>query len=226
MTKVGTRGQDKRLWIAGGAVLAVLIVLIGWFVVIDPQLSAASSTRDQADSARTQNLVLEAKNSRLEEQNNDAAALRAGLAAALAELPTDGGLPEFTRQLSAQATATSVVLSSVVVGTATPVEDAADTAVPGTTTDAVTTATPASGLVQMTVSLAATGLAADLQAFLHEIQVTGPRRALVTSTQLTPSSDDPIGIDGPCTLNLTLNIFSAPVSATDQAALDKLLSGN
>jgi hypothetical protein len=215
MTKVGARGQDKRLWIAGGAGLAVLIVLIGWFVVIDPQLSAASSTLDQADSARTQNLVLEAKNSRLEEQNNDAAALRAGLAAALAELPTDGGLPEFTRQLSAQATATSVVLSSVVVGTATPVEDAADTAVPGTTTDAVTTATPASGLVQMTVSLAATGL-----------QFTGPRRALVTSTQLTPLADDPIGIDGPCTLNLTLNIFSAPVSPTDQAALDKLLSGN
>jgi hypothetical protein len=169
---------------------------------------------------------LEAKNSRLEEQNNDAAALRAGLAAALAELPTDGGLPEFTRQLSAQATATSVVLSSVVVGTAIPVQDTGGTAVPGTTTDAVTTATPSSGLVQMTVSLAATGLAADLQAFLHEIQVTGPRRALVTSTQLTPSSDDPIGIDGPCTLNLTLNIFSAPVSATDQAALDKLLSGN
>ena len=63
--KMGARAQDKRLWLGGGAVLAVLIVLIGWFVVIDPELSAASSTRDQADSAQLQNMVLEAKNSTL-----------------------------------------------------------------------------------------------------------------------------------------------------------------
>ena len=37
----------------------------------------------------------------------------------------------------------------------------------------------------MTITVAATGLGADLQAFLREIQVTGPRRALVTASQLT-----------------------------------------
>ena len=46
---MSARAQDKRLWLGGGAVAAVLIVLIGWFVVIDPELSAATATREQAD---------------------------------------------------------------------------------------------------------------------------------------------------------------------------------
>ena len=112
-------GQDKRLWLSGGAIAAVLIVLIGWFLVIEPELSAASSNKEQAENEQTQNVVLENKNGRLKAQNDDAATLRAGLAAALAELPYDSGLPEFTRQLSAQATECSVVLSSVVVGIVT-----------------------------------------------------------------------------------------------------------
>ena len=40
------RTQDKRLWLGGGAVLAVLIVMIGWFGVIGPELSAAASTTE------------------------------------------------------------------------------------------------------------------------------------------------------------------------------------
>src|SRR5664279_364583 len=136
---MSARAQNKRLWLGGGAVMAVLIVLIGWFGVIHPQLSAASSTQDQADSVRMQNIVLQAKNTKLKVQNDNVAALRASLAAALAELPSDGGLPALTRQLSAQATANSVVLTSVIVGTATPVDGAV--AATGTTPDTGTTTT-------------------------------------------------------------------------------------
>jgi len=227
---MSARAQNKRLWLGGGAVVAVLIVLIGWFGVINPQLSAASSTQDQADSVRMQNIVLQAKNTKLKVQNDNVAALRASLAAALAELPSDGGLPALTRQLSAQATANSVVLTSVIVGTATPVDGAV--AATGTTPDTGTTTTtgatpaPSTGLVQITITVAATGLGSNELAFLRAIQVTGPRRALVTASQLAPSGGSAAaGIDGPCTLTLTLNIFSAPLSPTAQAALEKLLGG-
>ncbi len=213
--------QDKRLWFAGGATLAVVLVLIGWFGLIQPELSAASATRELTHAARLQNAVLEAKNAELKAQN-DAPALRAGLVSALAELPSDGGLPAFTRQLSAQATATSVVLSSVVVGMATPVAGTSDdpTGDDGSTSDAEPDA-----LVQLTISVTATGLGPDLQAFVREVQVTGPRRALVTESQLTPLGDSRGGgVEGPSTLNLTLDIFAAPLSPDDQAALEKLLS--
>lgn len=229
------RIQSKRLWLAGGAVLAVVIVLIGWFGVIGPELSAAAATRDQAETAQMQNVSLQAKNAKLKAQNDDVAALRQSLADALAALPSDGGLPEFTRQVSAQATSTSTVLTSIVVGPAAPVTQPAVATASGNT-DAGTTATStaptsdaAAGLLQMEVTLTATGLGPDLQAFLNEIQTTGPRRALVNAVQLVPvgetggSGGD---IKGSSTLNLSLIIFTAPLTPDAQAALEKLLSGN
>ena len=219
--------QNKRLWLAAGATVAIVTVLVGWFGVIQPELSAASATRDLVDSTQLQNTVLEAKNGRLKALN-DAAELRAGLVGALAELPSDGGVPAFTRQLSAQATATSVELTSVIVGAPTPfAAESGANADTGDTTDTGTTSTSDASpdaLVQMTISVTAIGAGKDLQAFVREVQQTGPRRALVTESQLTQSEDGKRGIDGRSTLTLTLNIFAAPLSPVDRAALEKLLS--
>ncbi|MEP6559787.1 MAG: hypothetical protein ABJD68_01765 [Nakamurella sp.] len=240
MTKVGTgRTRNKRLWLGGGALVALLVVLIGWFVVIEPQLSAAESAKNLTESVRQQNVVLATKNTKLKEQNDNIATLRADLTAALAELPSDGGLPEFTRQISAQATASSVVLSSIVVGAATAVAEpatAASTGGPdsagtgsGSTANSGTASTAgadsSSGLVQMTITVTGTGLGADNLTFLQAIQQTGPRRALVTTSQLAPADGSNGDITGPCTLTLTLTIFSAPLAPADQVALEKLLSG-
>jgi len=226
--------QDKRVWLGGGAVFAVLILLIGWFFVIDPELSAAASTRDEAESAQAQNVVMDAKNNALQAQQENIASLQANLQDLSAGLPADDGLPAFTRQLSEQA-GTSVVLTSIIVGAVGPVAAAVpatestgeteNTSEAGTT--AVPDATPAASttLVQMTITVAAAGLGDDLVAFVQKIQ-TGPRRVLVTDSQLTPSGDAGAGIAGQCTMNMTLTIFSAPQSPEAEAALAELLSGN
>jgi len=248
VSKIGVRWtQNKQLWLGGGALVAVLVVLIGWFLVIEPQLSAASSTTDLTQSIQTQNLVLEASNTKLKVQNDAIATLRADLAAALAELPSDGGLAEFTRQISAQATAASVVLNSVVVGAGTPVAaptadagstepgstdtgsgaagttDTAESADSGTSTSAGSGT--AADMVEMTITVSTTGLGGDNVAFLRAVGVTGPRRALVTASQLAPADSSDAGISGTSTLTLTLTIFSAPLPPADQAALKKLVSG-
>ena len=229
---MSTRLQDKRLWLGGGTAVAVMIVLIGWFLVIDPELSAAATTRAETEAAQAQNVLMGAKNDTLKAQNDNVAALRTSLEELLAALPSDDGLPAFTRQLSEQA-GPSVVLTSIVVGAVAPV--AAEVAATGitpaieTTTEAGTTtgATPqtSTDLLQVTITVAATGLGSDLLTFLQRIQ-TGPRRVLVTGSQLTPSGDAEAGIDGQCSLSLTLTIFSAPMSPEAQAALTELLSGN
>jgi hypothetical protein len=220
---VSARTQDKRLWLFSGAIVALLIVLLGWFFVIHPELTAASSNRDQAESARTQNIALEGKNNKLKAQNDDAAALRAGLAAALAELPYDSGLPEFTRQVSAQATEHSMVLSSIVVGDTLPVVGPTGDAVESTaaTTDAATS------LVAIPITVVATGLSSNQLAFLTALQVTGPRRALVTAVQIAPpSGGEAVGGDAESTMTLQLTVFSAPLTPAAQAELEKLLSGS
>ena len=233
---MSSRIQDKRLWLGGGAAIAVLIVVAGWFFVINPELTAAASYRDQTDAAAQQNAVLQAKNAKLMIENGQAATLREGLAASLAELPFDSGLPEFTRQVSAQATASSVALTSVVVGGAAAVppaagDVAATTAAAATDAATTTAATPTAaaattGLVAIPITLVATGLGSDLTAFITAIQVDGPRRALVTDSQMAPAGGDAAaGIQGNSTLTLQLTIFSNPLSPDAQAALEKLLSG-
>lgn len=219
--------------------VTVLILLVAWFGFINPQLSSTASLREQADLAQQQNDVLQAKNNKLKKENDNVASLRTGLAAALAALPSDGGLPDFTRQLSAQATANSVTLTSVIVGAVTPVAAAAAGAAPAAAATDASSAVPTpaaapagvkplastSSLVQIPVSLVASGLGKNDIAFLKAIQVTGPRRALVTAVQLAPSGGAATGIDGPCTLTLTLTVFSAPLTSDAQAALQKLLTG-
>jgi hypothetical protein len=228
------RPQNRRLWLGGGAVVAVLILLVAWFGFISPELASTASIHDQAAAAQSQNEVLQLKNQRLKSQNDSAAGLRADLAAELKALPSESGLPAFTRQLSAEATANSVTLTSVVVGAVAPVGAAAGQSAAAAASAATSVATTASvtpvastgSLVQIPVTVIATGLGKNDIAFLKAIQVIGPRRALVTASQLAPiGSGAATGVNGPCTLTLTLTIFSAPLTPAAQADLQKLISG-
>ncbi|MGH8961818.1 MAG: hypothetical protein ACRDWT_11625, partial [Jatrophihabitantaceae bacterium] len=70
--------QDKRVWLGGGAVAAVLVAAASWFFVINPELSSADSLRSQADAANQQNLVTQAKVTSLEAKTKDLSKLTAG----------------------------------------------------------------------------------------------------------------------------------------------------
>lgn len=240
-----SRSQDKRLWLGGGAALAVLILLVSWFGAISPQRSKAAATRTDTEAAALHNGTLDAANAKLKAQNDKVAVLRAQLRAALTALPFDSGLPAFTRQLSQQASQNRVALTSVVVGAAAAAVPSAGTAAttPATagaaagttpaaapTTAAGTAGVPAgapgaasTALVSIPVSLVSTGIGADQAAFLKEIQAPASRRALVSAVQLSPISGKTN--DGRTTMTLQLTVFSAPLGKAGQAALEKLLSG-
>jgi hypothetical protein len=243
---VTTRLQDKRVWLAGGAAAALIVMAIGWVAVINPQLSSTHTLRGQADSARAQNTVLTATVAKLKRQNDNVGQLKATLRAALAGLPFDTGLPAFTRQLADQATQARVTLSSITVGSAT--STGGTTA--GTTTSAGTTTGPtpaatgapaptapastapapaaagsATAVMAIPITLLSKGTNAHEMAFLKAIQVGGPRRALVASTILAgDSTGGRPSIDTSSTMTIQLSIFSAPLDAAGRAALAKLLS--
>ncbi len=227
--------QSKRFWLAGGAALALLIVVIGWVGVISPQLSSAKTLRESADSARTQNSVLAVKTAKLKKQNDNVGQLKTTLRTALAALPFDGGLPTFTRQLATQATQNKVVLSSITIGAATstaagttptaatPTAATPATTAPTTTTGAVpSTAAAPTAVMTIPVTLLCKGSSTNRLAFLRAIQVGGPRRALVTAT--TVAGAGTVSVDKSATMTIQLSVFSTPMSAAARAQLAKLLS--
>lgn len=218
------RWQDKRVWLGGGALVAVLIAVASWFAVIHPQLSSAASLRTQAAEADAQNSLALVKVATLRNQAKDLGSLTAALTSALEALPPTSGLPAFTRQLSAQAKTSHVTVSGISIGSVNVTGSA------GATTTAPSNAAPTSaagGLYAIPVTITSSGRLAGELAFLTAIQTVGPRRALVTSTQFAPGSGaKEASIDGSATVTVQLSVFSAPLNPAQAAQLQKLLHGD
>jgi hypothetical protein len=205
--------QDKRVWLGGGALVAVLIAVVSWFMVISPELSSANSLRSQATDADFQNSLTQSKVSKLKLQADHPGRLTASLETALNALPKASGLPAFTRQLNAQAAATDVRVASIVIGAialANPTTPAAS--VPATTPGStVVPATAAGSVFAIPVTVVSTGNLIRQLMFLEAVQALGPRRALVTSTQFAPAGNNQTApIDRAAQLTVQLTVFSAP----------------
>lgn len=214
-----THLQSRRFWLGGGVAAAVLIVLAGWLAVISPQLSSTGSLKDQTAAVQQQNAVLQAKTVALKRQDVKRGALTLSLRKAVVGLPSDSALTTFTRQIAAQAKANHVSLTSVTVGSAAATSPGA--------TSAGSTANAAGTTMAIPITLVSSGLGAGQLGFLKDLQITGPRRALVTSTQTTPTAGTTkASISGPCTMTTQLTIFTTPLTAQAQAQLQKLLHGD
>ncbi|MDQ1733274.1 MAG: hypothetical protein QOK10_3433 [Pseudonocardiales bacterium] len=214
-----TRSNADRLWIMGGAVAALLLVALAWFFAVSPELSSASSLKSQTADAQTQNITLQAKIRKLQDDNQKMATIQASLADARKALPVDAGLAAFTRQLVAAGVQNGVTVVSV--SASTPILPTAKT---GAAAPAAGKSTSAAGqLYAIPVTLTAKGAPANELKFLAALQGTGKRAALIVSTQL--SADTTARANGnSIQMSVQLQVFVAPQSPADQAALDKLLS--
>jgi hypothetical protein len=242
---VNLSNRDSRFWLIAGAVVALLVLAIGWEFFISPERDSAASLRSEAANAQVQNATTATQVAKLARLDQNKAQLVDQLQEALDGLPSDSGLSDFTDQVNAQARAHHVTLSSVAVGgftvPAAPV--AADTsagtdtsgsdttAAAGDTTDPAAAAPAATGglpanVVSISVTLISTGSASDQLAFLHDLRVAGPRRALVTATQMgVPATAGTVSVDGSSTMTVQLTVFSAVRTAAERAEFAKLLQG-
>jgi hypothetical protein len=215
--------QDKRAWLGGGAIAAVLIAAVSWFIVISPERSSTTSLGTQTSAAQLQNTLTQAKITKLRRQSANLAKLQAQLASALEALPKASGLPAFTRQLSAQAAASHVAVTNISIGTIAAASADGGAVVPGaaapptTTPDAATPSTtpaPATapgGVFAIPVTVISSGSLKNELAFLKAIQTLGPRRALVTSTLFAPDATSATTpLDKVTTVTAQLTVFSAP----------------
>ena len=235
------RLQDRRIWLLGGVLSAVLILAVGYLLFIGPELSSTSALRSQTTTTQQQNSLLGIKVGGLRAKSKNVHKYTAALARALEALPPTSGLPGFTREASAHAAAAGVRITSISVGGVSPAgpsaaavtaptpaatTSAAPTTSPtGITTGAPTGATAAGGVFAISVSMQSTGSLAHQLAFLGRLRAVGPRSVLITSTQFAPAGAKGANVDKAALMTTALSVFSAPQSPAQMAQLQKLLSG-
>ncbi|HEX2901858.1 MAG TPA: hypothetical protein VHO01_00260 [Jatrophihabitans sp.] len=210
--------QNRRAWIAASVAVALLIALASWFMLISPTLSDTSSLKSRRADVQLQNDMLRSKIAKLKGQNDNLPSLQQELQAAVAGLPADAGLSDLTRQASAESKLAGVSLTGMTFGAATPVAPAGTSARPNVGKTAV------GGMFSISVTVTTAGPAAKQYEFLRLLQHVGPRRVLITSTNLTPASGSQVAsIDPSSTMVTVLTAFSAPTTPAAQAQLQKLL---
>jgi hypothetical protein len=231
--------KSDRTWMVGGAVAGLVIAALAWLLVVNPELSNASSLDEQTLASQTQNISLQSKLHRLQADNANKDALVASLREARTELPIDSSLADFTRQLTGYAAKNGVSISGITAGEPAAMTSAAPVAAPapaagtGSTTATGSAAgapaartsgtslvSPAGQLYGLPLTVVVKGRAANDLAFLADVQGPARRAALVSGAQLT---GDTTKRDGTMQLTIQLQVFVAPQapSAVD-ALLDRL----
>ena len=205
-------------WVAGTAIVAVVILIASWFVVISPKLSTAQEDRAQTETVRQHNIVLSEQLATLKKQFDALATTRSDLAALRKQIPTSAQLTDYLRKLSDLATTRSVVITSLTPGGAIPFVAAlaaapkptptpTATAATGTLADATDTSTATTplapgavpGLAVISVSFTMVGTYPNVLGFLSDVQSTTDRLLLVTGLIATSQQKAAAGGGRPAT---------------------------
>jgi cell division protein FtsB len=225
------RSQTERLWLIGGALVAFVLLLIGFFFFISPQRSQTSDVNSQVASTEQHNAQLEARLNTLRTQNKNLAKYKADLATARLALPATSGISDFLRTLQSLGNSTQTQVTAVTVGQPAPVVAAVATSSTGspsspapTPTSASATGAPGATTGLQVYSLAITanvsGGTDALNKFVEQLQAVQPRAVLIT--QITEGSG--VAATGSqaaaatTTLQLTMQAFVAPATPAPAAS--------
>lgn len=213
------RDNKAMPWIGGAVVLGLLIAAGGWFLGINPALTAASEARAQTATERDRNELLRVQNETLKEQFAHLADYEAQLAALQVQIPATTDLSALNLHLTSLVTTAGLTTTSLAVTTpqafvpvAEPAAAAPDAAAPPTT-DGAGEAAPAAedaaapapvaptyaGFYAIPVTLTTVGTYEATLAFLESLQADSSRLFLVGSIAATTQVDQGAGSGKPAT---------------------------
>lgn len=186
-----------RMWVIGGAVIAALLLAIGWFLLIGPKLTEGSNLHAQADNSQVRVAALQQRLLVLQRQHDDLPRYQAQLAADRQALPDTPASSDFLRELQSVGDRTSVAITAISVSP--PVQLAGANA----------------QVAALPIVLTASGNTRALNEFLDQLQQKQARAVLVNSANLAPA-DAASAKSGTYTLSLNLRAFvrSTAASAT------------
>ena len=173
----------QRLWIIVSIIVTAAVLLMGWFLLVLPMLSAAGEADAERAKVASQNQEHEARIVKLKAQYADIDTLRASLADMQSSLPPDAAADALITEIDAKAAAGGVTITSVTVSQPIPFVPRG-----GLTTNLV----DATNFLSMQVTIGVSGSNDAVMAFTSSLR-EGPR--LFVPDSVTFSS--PTAITGP-----------------------------
>lgn len=217
------RSQAERLWLIGGGLTAVLLILLGYFVAISPQRAETAKVDGKVSDAKVQNTALQHRIDALREENKNLAKYQADLAAARLALPSQSGVSDFLRSLQSLGTKTGTDVTSLTVGEPTDASAALTAPAPAAGGAAASTSAPAPAkpaasapgsavkIFALAISAQVSGSPAALNKFLQQLQEVQPRAVLITQiAESDGSTNKASGPAGGSSLQLSMQAFVAP----------------
>lgn len=165
--------EKMRQWLLLTALGVVGILAAGWFLLVSPQHSHASSLRTQAASEQQSAAGLQSQVAQLKQQAKGEVAQQRRLAQIANQIPDNPQLPTLIRELSTAAHKAGVTLMSLA--------PSQPTAVTATTTAATT-----APLAQIPIAIQVTGSYFNIESFFQATRHMD-RALLVTGFTLAPS---------------------------------------
>lgn len=189
------RTHADRIWMIGGAAVALLLLAVGWFVAIKPKNAETASLKRQIAASEGNLRSLRSQLAELQAEQAKLPASRALLLTRQAALPADSGVPDFLRQLQDSGDEVGVDVSAVSVST--PERSKAISAV-----------------FELPITVTADGTAVNLGRFLDQLQTEQPRAVLIESANLsTAGGETPDSMS----VSISLTAFVAPTGAPNAA---------
>jgi type IV pilus assembly protein PilO len=203
--------NSTRTWTLGTAVVAVLLLVAGWFLLVSPQRSAAADLRDQVTAQQAANDAIALKTKQLQAQFASLPERQAQLAEIKQQMPDNPALPSLIRDLSSYADSAGVTLDSVAPGAPTAVVAAAPAAPaagqPVTAPGQAPAAASTDGLLSIPTTVTAVGSYSELTLYLQKLQSSMRRAFLVNTVALVPANGAKDTASGDLTMTLNGDIF-------------------
>ncbi|HWC33205.1 MAG TPA: type 4a pilus biogenesis protein PilO [Mycobacteriales bacterium] len=197
-----------RRWTIGTAILVVVIIAAGWFMLAKPQKNKVADLHQQAAAQQQANAVLLTQISALQAEQKELPQQQLVLQKFSTEVPDNMAEPTLIRQLSSAANGAGVDLSAIAPGAAS----ALSVASPGGAQSLGGTSPAGSvQLYQLPLSLSVAGTYANVESFFNSLERL-PRAFLVHSFSLAPGSSSASG-PNQLAASLSAAVFFAPGSA-------------
>jgi Tfp pilus assembly protein PilO len=178
--------SPTRRWVVIGAVVAVLVLVVGWLLVVKPEQSKVSTINEQTTEQNSSNALLLTQISALQAEQKELPQQQLALQKFSTEVPDSTAEPTLVRQLTTAAQRSDVELVTISPGTPVPLTGAAS----ATTLGAAPTA--AGTLYQLPVSLGIIGSYANVESFFNAIEHLA-RATIITGFTICPETSSGVG---------------------------------